>query len=72
MDHIDAMDQLKNGIGLRAYGQHDPVIEYQNEGMDMFDEMNYNIKSDTDNGSFQIFHWLYIFIYMNLFQCFSY
>ncbi len=47
MDHIDAMDQLKNGIGLRAYGQHDPVIEYQNEGMDMFDEMNYNIKCDT-------------------------
>ncbi len=47
MDHIDAMEQLKNGIGLRAYGQHDPVIEYQNEGMDMFDEMNYNIKSDT-------------------------
>ena len=47
MEHIDAMEQLKNGIGLRAYGQHDPVIEYQNEGMDMFDEMNSNIRTDT-------------------------
>lgn len=47
MEHIDAMDQLKNGIGLRAYGQHDPVVEYKIEGMDMFDEMINNIKSDT-------------------------
>ena len=47
MEHIDAMDQLKNGIGLRAYGQHDPVVEYKIEGMDMFDEMISNIKSDT-------------------------
>ncbi len=47
MEHIDAMDQLKNGIGLRAYGQHDPVVEYKIEGMDMFDEMIDNIKSDT-------------------------
>ncbi len=47
MDHIDAMDQLKNGIGLRAYGQHDPVIEYKIEGMDMFDEMINSIKEDT-------------------------
>ena len=47
MEHIDAMDQLKNGIGLRAYGQHDPVVEYKIEGMDMFDEMITSIKSDT-------------------------
>ncbi len=47
MEHIDAMEQLKNGIGLRAYGQHDPVVEYKIEGMDMFDEMINNIKSDT-------------------------
>ncbi|MGI6122697.1 MAG: preprotein translocase subunit SecA [Acetivibrionales bacterium] len=47
MDHIDAMDQLKYGIGLRAYGQHDPVIEYKREGFDMFDEMIRNIQQDT-------------------------
>lgn len=47
MEHIDAMDQLKNGIGLRAYGQHDPVVEYKIEGMDMFEEMVNSIKSDT-------------------------
>ncbi len=47
MEHIDAMDQLKNGIGLRAYGQHDPVVEYKIEGMDMFEEMVNNIKTDT-------------------------
>ena len=38
MDHIDAMDELKNGIGLRAYGQKDPVVQYRIEGFDMFDE----------------------------------
>ncbi len=47
MEHIDAMDQLKNGIGLRAYGQHDPVVEYKIEGMDMFEEMVNSIKADT-------------------------
>ena len=47
MDHIDAMDQLKYGIGLRAYGQHDPVIEYKREGFDMFEEMIRNIQQDT-------------------------
>jgi preprotein translocase subunit SecA len=47
MDHIDAMDQLKYGIGLRAYGQHDPVIEYKSEGFDMFEEMIRNIQQDT-------------------------
>lgn len=47
MDHIDAMDQLKQGIGLRAIGQEDPVIAYQMEGFDMFEEMNYSIAEDT-------------------------
>jgi len=47
MDHIDAMDQLKYGIGLRAYGQHDPVIEYKREGFEMFEEMIRNIQQDT-------------------------
>ncbi len=47
MDHIDSMDQLKFGIGLRAYGQHDPVVEYKREGFDMFDEMIRNIQQDT-------------------------
>ena len=37
MDHIDAMTELRNGIGLRAYGQYDPVVEYKREGLDMFD-----------------------------------
>ncbi|MDN5302492.1 MAG: preprotein translocase subunit SecA [Thermoanaerobacteraceae bacterium] len=47
MDHIDAMDQLREGIGLRAYGQRDPVIEYKIEGYDMFQEMIKNIQEDT-------------------------
>jgi len=47
MDHIDAMDQLKHGIGLRAYGQRDPVIEYKREGFEMFDEMIRSIQHDT-------------------------
>ncbi len=47
MDHIDAMDQLKAGIRLRSYGQHDPVVEYRLEGFDMFDEMIENIREDT-------------------------
>ena len=47
MDHIDAMDELKNGIGLRAYGQQDPVVKYRIEGMDMFDEMIFDIKHDV-------------------------
>lgn len=47
MDHIDAMDQLKYGIGLRAYGQKDPVIEYKREGFDMFEEMIRSIQRDT-------------------------
>ncbi|MEE0857472.1 MAG: preprotein translocase subunit SecA [Ruminococcus sp.] len=47
MDHIDNMDQLKSGIRLRSYGQHDPVVEYRIEGFDMFDEMIENIREDT-------------------------
>ena len=47
MDHIDDMDQLRQGIGLRAYAQRDPVIEYKFEGMDMFDNMIESIKEDT-------------------------
>ncbi len=54
MDHIDAMDQLKQGIGLRAYGQEDPVRAYQNEGFDMFEEMNYAISEDTVGMLFHI------------------
>ena len=47
MDHIDAMDELRNGIRLRAYGQHDPVVAYRNEGYDMFAAMNDSIREDT-------------------------
>ena len=47
MNHIDDMDELKNGIGLRAYGQQDPVVKYRMEGMDMFDEMIANMKVDV-------------------------
>ncbi len=47
MDHIDAMDRLRDGIGLRAYGQKDPVVEYKFEGYEMFDEMVRLIREDT-------------------------
>ncbi len=47
MDHIDAMDQLKQGIGLRAIGHEDPARAYQNEGFDMFEEMINSIQEDT-------------------------
>ncbi len=47
MEHIDNMEQLKQGIRLRAYGQKDPVVEYRLEGFDMFDEMIECIKQDT-------------------------
>ncbi|WP_407384467.1 preprotein translocase subunit SecA [Ruminococcus sp.] len=47
MDHIDNMDQLKQGIRLRAYGQRDPVVEYRIEGFDMFDEMIETIRQET-------------------------
>ena len=47
MEHIDNMDQLKNGIHLRAYGQHDPVVTYRIEGFEMFDQMVNAIREDT-------------------------
>ena len=47
MNHIDSMDELKNGIGLRAYGQKDPVVQYRLEGFDMFEEMVNDIKYDV-------------------------
>ena len=47
MDHIDAMDQLRHGIGLRAYGQHDPVVAYRNESYDMFAAMTDTIREQT-------------------------
>lgn len=47
MDHIDNMDQLRQGIGLRAYGQRDPVIEYKFEGYQMFEDMIQSIQEDT-------------------------
>ena len=47
MDHIDAMNELKQGIGLRAYGQNDPVVEYKREGYDMFEQMVAAIQEET-------------------------
>ena len=47
MDHIDDMDQLRQGIGLQAYGQRDPLVEYKMAGFDMFDEMISAIQEDT-------------------------
>ncbi|MBR1390675.1 MAG: preprotein translocase subunit SecA [Lachnospiraceae bacterium] len=47
MDHIDDMDQLRQGIGLQSYGQRDPLVEYKMSGFDMFDEMTANIQEDT-------------------------
>ncbi len=46
-DHLEAMDQLKEGIGLRAYGQRNPLIEYQKEGYDLFVEMGENVKGEV-------------------------
>ncbi|MDR3263279.1 MAG: preprotein translocase subunit SecA [Clostridiales bacterium] len=57
-DHIDAMDTLRKGIGLRAYGQTDPVIAYQKEGFEMFNEMTHSIQFNTVNmlmkGQFEV------------------
>ena len=47
MEHIDNMDELRRGIGLRAYGQHNPVVEYRNDGTDMFNDMIDLIKEET-------------------------
>ncbi len=54
MEHIDNMDQLRDGIGLRAYGQVDPVVAYQKEGFDMFDEMIAAIQQGTVQMLFRI------------------
>ncbi|MFY9296854.1 MAG: preprotein translocase subunit SecA [Clostridiales bacterium] len=54
MDHIDAMDQLRQGIGLRAYGQRDPVVEYKLEGYEMFEEMVRSIQEETARILFNI------------------
>ena len=54
MDHIDAMDQLRQGIGLRAIGQEDPVRAYQIEGFDMFQDMTNSIQEDTVRYLFRI------------------
>ena len=47
MDHIDDMDQLRQGIGLQAYGQKDPLVEYKMNGFEMFDAMTSAIQEDT-------------------------
>ncbi len=47
MDHIDAMDELRNGIHLRAYAQHDPIVEFRNESYDMFNQMSESICEET-------------------------
>lgn len=54
MDHIDAMDQLRQGIGIRSYGQQDPVRAYSAEGFEMFAEMNESIRADVLRGVFNI------------------
>ncbi len=53
-DHIDDMEQLRQGIGLRAYGQRDPLVEYKMSGYNMFDEMTQNIKEETVRMLFHI------------------
>ena len=54
MDHIDDMDQLRQGIGLQAYGQRDPKVEYKMIGYDMFDQMTKNITEDTVRTLFHV------------------
>ena len=54
MAHIDAMDQLRQGIGLRAYGNRDPVVEYRREGFDMFEDMIHDIQEDTVSMVFHV------------------
>ena len=54
MDHIDDMDQLRQGIGLQAYGNRDPLVEYKMNGYEMFDEMTQNIKEETVRLLFRI------------------
>jgi len=54
MDHLDAMDQLREGIGLRAYGQKDPLIEYKFEGYEMFQNMIDSIQDDVVRYIFRV------------------
>ncbi|MDY2613371.1 MAG: preprotein translocase subunit SecA [Lachnospiraceae bacterium] len=54
MDHIDDMDQLRQGIGLQAYGQRDPKVEYKMIGYDMFDHMTKSITEDTIRALFHV------------------
>ena len=54
MDHIDAMHELRRGIGLNAYAQQDPVIEYKREGYDMFEAMIASIQEDTVRGVYTV------------------
>jgi preprotein translocase subunit SecA len=54
MDHIDDMDQMRQGISLRAYAQRDPLIEYKFLGHDMFEELGSNIQLDTVRGMFNV------------------
>ena len=54
MDHIDDMDQMRQGIGLHAYAQRDPLIEYKYVSYDMFNELSYNIQEDTVKGLFHV------------------
>ena len=54
MDHIDSLEQLRQGINLRAYAQKDPVVEYEHEAMDMFNEMSASIQEDTVKHLFHV------------------
>ena len=54
MDHIDDMDQMRQGVGLRAYAQKDPLVEYKTLSFDMFDELSYNIQTETVRGLFNV------------------
>ena len=54
MDHIDDMDQLRQGIGLQAYGQRDPKVEYKMIGYEMFGEMTQSISADTVRALFHV------------------
>ncbi len=54
MDHIDDMDQLRQGVGLQAYGQRDPLVEYKLSGYEMFDDMTQNIREETVRVLFRV------------------
>ena len=54
MDHIDDMDQLREGIGLQAYGQRDPVVEYRMAGFEMFNDMTKAIQEETTGALFHV------------------